>query len=481
MQLPEIKWDSKGNEKLDLFLSCPADEVFFGGAKGSGKTEGLLISSLGDEQTGFFSNSEWKCLVLRRTYPELERTLIRRSVDLLSKKARYDVGKRRWISPVGGWIQFGHIKTEEEMIKHQSTEWARIIIDELTHLTRRMYLYMISCLRTTDPRIKPSIRAASNPGGIGHGWVRDRFMGNKKPMKIYEDIRTLPNGRKVGWSQCFIPATVFDNRLLMKTNPSYVRTLLELPDVEREAFLYGNWDIFAGQFFTDFSDDHICDDFEIPLGWPIWISMDWGYSTKVAVGFYAEDPETRLVYLWDEIYGSHLPPSSVAGMIKEKLGKHFVDLRGRYSDRRIMLKNSNNVSTHDEFCWEGIYFEIVDLDRIEGWHRCHELLLKDFEGQVKFKVMQKCQEFIHAMPLAIHDNNKREDMDKRGEYCHLLDQFRYFCISRRGSGMGIYEPKSYNEVTGYIGIKGDDRPLRQQIKRFPGVVRGRNLFMDRIE
>src|SRR3990167_1510031 len=137
-------------------------------------------------------------------------------------------------------------------------------------------------------------------------------------MKLYESVVRVC-GRVTRWTKCFIPGTVFDNKVLIENDPMYVRRLWELPEKEREALLFGNWDVFSGQFFPEFTDAHICDDFEVPLDWPVWVAMDWGYATKCAVLFFTQDPGDGMVYCFDEIYVTKQGVAVVAEQINGKM------------------------------------------------------------------------------------------------------------------------------------------------------------------
>ena len=419
-----LTWSTHGNRRLEQFLSCPADEVFYGGAAGGAKTEGLCIESIGQGDQNIFNNPNWKVLILRRTFPELENSIISRLKTLIEKPGygRYDGVKHQISVPGKGVIRFRHIKNEDDLSKFQSDEYVKIIFDELTTFTKRMFLFLFSRLRSRDPNIKPTIRSASNPGNLGHAWVKERYITDRKPGEIYHEKVTLPDGRETDWSQCFVPSNVFDNKFLMQSDPLYARRLMELPEVEKQAFLYGNWDIFSGQFFPEFSEDHLIDDFKIPSDWPMWIGLDWGYMTKCAVLFFTENPSTGEVYCFHEIYVSKIQAKDVAGLIKAKLGDAFTNLRGRYSDKRIRIRDEEgtSISTQEKFAFEGVYFTIVDDNRMEGWHRVRELLLKDKEGKCKFRVFRSCLNFIRVMAEMIHDPNNPEDMDKRAE-THLPD------------------------------------------------------------
>lgn len=480
--MESLVWNCCGNKKLELFLSCPADEIFFGGQAGGAKSEGLCISAIGGPDQNIFNNPNWKVLMVRRTFPELENSLISRLRVLIERPGygKYDGVKHQLSVPGGGVIRFRHIGNEDDLSKFQSDEYVRIIFDELTTFTKRMYLYLFSRLRSRDAKIKPTIRSASNPGNLGHVWVKDRFITGKKPMDIIETKVTLPDGRVTTWSQCFIPSAVFDNKFLMESDPLYARRLMELPEVEKQAFLYGNWDIFSGKFFPEFSEEHMIDDFDVPQSWPVWLALDWGYRTKCAVLFFTENPDTHEVYLFHELYVSLIRAEAVAEMIKGYLGARFTNLKGLYTDKRVKIQDDDtSISTQEKFAFAGLYFQVVDTARENGWHRMRELLMKDKEGKPSFFIFRSCQNFCRVITEMVHDPNHPEDLDKRSE-AHLMDCCRYFAVSRRAGKVEDSHAVPFSSITGYVGmVGGKDIPLRQTIRRLSGVPRESIQFVDR--
>lgn len=438
------------------FLSCPADEALFGGQAGPGKSESLIPVAIGTPDQNFFNNPNWKALILSRNFTDLEKTLIPRSQFFLNGRAHYDGQKYRWKSSVGGIIQFGHMKNENDKYNYKSTEYNVIAFDELTRFLESMYMYMFSRNRSSDQKLKCIIRGATNPGGIGHNFVKQRFIQDEEgnpiePNQIHTYKIKMPDHTFREMTRAFIPAQLKGNPHIFKNDPNYVARLAMLPEVERKALLEGNWDVYSGQFFTEFTEKHICEAFDFPQGWPVWISMDWGYATWCAVEFFTQDPSTEVVYLFDEIYVTEMAPQVVANIIKEKLGKRFTDVVGRYTDKRVNLKEEKQggISTWQKFADEGVYFTIANDDRIPGWHRTRELLMKDSQGNLKFQVFDSCRKFIEKIPNMVHDERKPDDMEARGE-THLGDALRYFSIMRRFDDRSSErEVMTYHPKTGY--------------------------------
>src|SRR3990167_8947623 len=435
------------------FLTCPSDEILYGGARGGGKSFGLALAAIGTADQNLFNNANWSVLILRRTFGESEQTNIKLLKRLLGESVRYDAQKHRFTSPVGGTIQVGHIKNHDDIYKYQGAEYNRILFDELTHFTEDMYTFILTCLRTTDPKLKCQVYCSSNPGGLGHSWVKKRFIDIGDPNRIHKIVNVLPNGEEFTRTRSFVPSTVFDNKHIMENDPGYIQRLMDQPEIRRKAFLYGDWNIFSGQFFSDFTDEHICEPFDIPDFWPIWVAMDYGFETKCSIGFYTQDPDSETYYRFAEIYESKRNPHELPAMMRSVLWDKVKNLKGCFGDKRIMVKDELSVSTQEKFAVNGFYFSLAVDNRAEGWYRTRELLMKDKEGRPCFYVFNTCLKFIELIPEIIHCEKNPEDVSKGCE-THIADEWRYFSIMRKAPTireLEIADDVYINPVTGYIG------------------------------
>ena len=286
------------------FLDADATEVLFGGAAGGGKSYGQLIDALlfalrypGSRQ-----------LLLRRTFPELERSLIRTARSLYPASLfRYRVTEHTGSFANGSVLDFGHLATDGDVYQYQSAEYDVVRFDELTHFTEFQYLYLISRIRGANGFPK-QIKSTTNPGGVGHSWVKARFIDPSPPNRPFlgED----------GSRRIFLPARVEDNRFLLAADPDYKRRLEVLPREERRALLLGEWNLFTGQFFSEFSYDlHTCDPFPIPASWRRYRTLDYGLD-RLAVLWVAVAPDGRC-YVYRELCESDLIISRAAERIRE--------------------------------------------------------------------------------------------------------------------------------------------------------------------
>jgi len=244
----------------EKFHASSVDEVFYGGAAGGGKTESLTVEPL-----RYVHVPGYTAIIFRRTYPELRQAkgIIARSrymYPLLG--GRYNEQSFTWRFPSGATIQFGQLEHEDDKYDHQSAEYAYIAFDELTTFTESQYLYLLSRLRSTaiDPvtgkYVPKKLRAASNPGNVGHEFVKSRFIDKLKPYEIkyfkrVDDVDIeADKDDPDALSRQFIPATLYDNLILMAADPQYEARLKSLSLIDRERLLSGNWDILiAGNVF----------------------------------------------------------------------------------------------------------------------------------------------------------------------------------------------------------------------------------------
>ena len=246
----------KPQKKQIEFLSRNEYECLYGGAAGGGKSDALLVEALRQVHIPHYT-----ALILRKTVPQLSE-LIDRSRQIYSAafpNAVYNASEHFWRFPSGAKIHFGSMQYVKDRINYQGKRYDFIAFDELTHFTWEEYSYMFSRNRPSGGGTRVYIRATTNPGGVGHGWVKDRFITPAPPMTPIADTYSIiaPNGEKTQMTRhrIFVPSTVFDNKILLEHNPEYLASLAMLPEAERKALLYGDWDSFAGQVFSEWKND----------------------------------------------------------------------------------------------------------------------------------------------------------------------------------------------------------------------------------
>ena len=425
------------------FLSRWEDEALYGGAAGGGKSDALLA-----EATRQVHLPHYRGIIFRKTFPECSE-LIDRSIDMYLPAypdAKFNDNKHCWTFPSGAKIFFGSMQHRSDRTKYQGKRFDFIGFDELTHFTWDEYSYMFSRNRSGGNGSRCYIRATCNPGGVGHEWVKSRFISGKVPLQTYYDEMHL-NGKILRRSRVFVPSTVYDNPILLENSPDYLSALAALPESEKKALLFGDWNSFSGQVFTEFRDDpshyrdrrftHVIDPFEIPRHWRRYRSFDFGYSRPFSVGWWALSPEGT-VYRYRELYGSTGEPNvglkwtpvRIAEKIREieetyERGQHIIGIadpsiwdQSRGSDGSVLAQMEKR----------GVYWDKGDNTRQAGKMQLHYRLNMDEEGYPSLYVFRTCKDFIRTIPALSYDPYDVEDINSQLED-HIYDETRYFLMA----------------------------------------------------
>lgn len=409
-------------KKQQAFIDSKAFETLFGGAAGGGKSYGQLVDGL----LYALKYPKSKQIIFRSTFADLEKSLIRTSMDLYPLSiADYNSSKHTWKFKNGSIVDFGYIQYEKDVYQYQSAEYDVIRFDELTHFTEFMYTYMISRCRGANPYPK-CIKSSTNPGGVGHNWVKERFIDIGAPNVIH--TCKLETGETT--TRIFIPSLVQDNKFMLTYDPDYIKRLDALPEKERRALKYGDWDIFDGQFFTEFKRDiHVIEPFEIPKDWYIYFVMDYGLD-KLA-GYWIAVDYNNNAYVFREVYESNLLVSQARDKIKEMTNEQIYlylappDLWNRHKE--------TGKSTADIFEEEDITLYKTNNDRIQGWLQMKEWLkpYKDEQGcmTARLKIFNTCKNLIRCLPQVQHDEKRVGDIaNEPHELTHSVDAIRGFCV-----------------------------------------------------
>ena len=409
-------------KKQQAFIDSQAFETLFGGAAGGGKSYGQLVDGL----LYALKYPKSKQIIFRSTFADLEKSLIRTSMDLYPLSiADYNSSKHTWKFKNGSIVDFGYIQYEKDVYQYQSAEYDVIRFDELTHFTEFMYTYMISRCRGANPYPK-CIKSSTNPGGVGHNWVKERFIDIGAPNVIH--TCKLETGETT--TRIFIPSLVQNNKFMLTYDPDYIKRLDALPEKERRALKYGDWDIFDGQFFTEFKRDiHVIEPFEIPKDWYIYFVMDYGLD-KLA-GYWIAVDYNNNAYVFREVYESNLLVSQARDKIKEMTNEPIYlylappDLWNRHKE--------TGKSTADIFEEGDITLYKTNNDRIQGWLQMKEWLkpYKDEQGcmTARLKIFSTCKNLIRCLPQVQHDEKRVGDIaNEPHELTHSVDAIRGFCV-----------------------------------------------------
>lgn len=431
------------------FMQRAEREAMFGGSAGGGKSYAAIA-----EATRQVEIPHYRGLILRKTYPQLA-DLIDISYGMYKSafNAKYNDSKHCWTFPSGAKIYFGSLQHSQDKTNYQGKSFDFIDFDELTHFTWDEYSYLFSRNRPSGPGTRVYIRSQTNPGGVGHAWVKSRFI-DEAPAEhtIWEkSVIHFPDGHnETKWSsRIFVPSSVFDNKALLENDPEYLARLAALPEQEKKALLYGDWNTFAGQVFNlvDNPDGyksriatHVIDPFRIPDDWTVYCGFDYGYAKPYAAVYCGCDREGRL-YLLREVYGCTGTPNEGT---KETPKDIAIRMR-EVEETDVNLKNRKIIRIADNAIFnddrgmdasiaaimekQGIYFEKSRKDRLSGKMQCHNRFAFDDNGIPMFYTFNTCRDFIRTIPALVYDDKKVEDINTDGEdhYTMLSDIFLCIC------------------------------------------------------
>ena len=405
--------------------------VAFGGARGGGKSWAVRVKAI----LLSLKFSGIKILIVRKTLSELRNNHITPLVNLTNTIATYNDSKKELTFQNKSVIRFGYCACQADLTQYQGSEWDVIFLDEATQLREEWYDELKVTVRGVN-NFPKRIYLTCNPGGVGHSWVKRLFIDKKyKKGEKPEEYN-------------FIQSLVIDNKALMKMQPEYVEQLEALPPKLRKAWLEGDWNIFEGQFFEDFRDDpehyddrqytHVINPFDIPDGWKIYRSFDWGYNKPFSCGWWAVDYD-GVVYRILEYYGCNGTPNEG---VKHHPHQVFADIH-RIETEHPYLANKHIIGYADPAIWDAqggesiaetaakhqIFFGKGDNKRIPGWMQMHYRFAFDKDGYPMMYIFNTCKDFIRTIPLLQYDEHKPEDIDTSQED-HIADETRYFLMSR---------------------------------------------------
>jgi hypothetical protein len=425
-QAAELVWTAQPRQSL--FLSKRTDECLYGGSAGGGKSDALIIFAIWRRMRYPGSRG----IYFRRTYADLARggAAMDRMRELLNgiPGMHWDSQLHRWTFPNGSTQDFGYLQYEDDKYNYQSAQYEDVVFDELTQLSESVYLYLISRCRTTIPGMKPMIRAATNPGNTGHLWVKRRFIDPAPPETDFE--LPLMEGQTIRRTACFIPATLKDNQVLMQRDPGYWERLMALPEHEKRALAYGDWDVFEGQFFGEWRRElHVCEPFAIPEHWTNRrLSVDFGYGAPWCAQFWVRDEDAwsqnrvRRWYCYREFYQAGVRDYQQAQRLAEAMLEDVGTLAAipGVGDPSMWNRQANGVSIADVYANYGVSLTPARNDRVPGWQRVRAYLAPQQDGKPGIVFFSTCRNAIRTIPTMVYAENNAEDINSKSEdHCFI--------------------------------------------------------------
>jgi len=410
------------------FHLSPAKYRLLGGAVGGGKTMAIIAEAVMRSVKYDFPLTG---AIFRRSFPELESTIIRSMLGLLPRWFyKYNQAQHVMTLKNGSIIEFCYAESDNDVIRYQSREWDWLGIDELTHFSQFQFTYLMTRVRTVKP-INTKFFAGTNPGGRGHQFCRDRWVS-----KTCEE----PSYKAVDYE--FIPAGIRDNPYLMKNNPDYLENLEMLPEKERKALLEGDWNVFEGMFFNEWSyDAHTTDYFDIPESWQLVMGWDDGTREPRAVYICAIDNDQRVWCVWEYYKAGENLTDAAANIRKllqdngmwSRIYKCVVDPSMKRVDSQTGL-SSVEVLEGMGFGFQIGSIELGNNDRVEGWRVMKSYMAHKPYEEPMLKFFRNCGNIIRTLPQLIYyqprsgASSKKEDLDTMQED-HGPDAVRYLLMS----------------------------------------------------
>lgn len=396
----------------------------------------------------------------------------------------YRSSESRWHFPskgygIGPTIKLSHMQHENDKYNHQGAEYQFLGFDEATQFSKTQYLYLHSRARTLDPSMDPIVRATTNPGGVGHVWVKERFVTIGPWGKRYVDPVT-------GLDRCFIPGRLTDNPSLLESDPLYIQKLMLLPENEQAMLIDGSWDTFEGQAFPELSTEVHQYDYELPPEWEYFRTADWGHSKPYCILWWAHDFDGNL-YVYDELYGNKSDEDTnigakqtaieVARLIHDKEREMRVKVkdgpgcREMWARRKSKKDGLKGPTVQEEFADEKIVFLRPDHDRIQGKHQVHNRLRIDGQvidiktgelledGSPSLYIHKRCKHLWRTLPeLPLSETNPEDVDDREGVEDHAYESLRLGLMSRP-----LYPKESVRKDTG--SFQAERRKLIMAKKR----------------
>lgn len=431
----------KGKEKRCRFVPLPRqvdmlDAVFnpgpkryilLGGAAGGSKSKGLRELA----HRVCLSRPNMRVLLLRRTYRELEDTHLREvEVEAPEMGAQAVPSAKLVRYPNGSVLRFGHCETTADAGGYLSAEFDLILFDELVTFEEQQFLLISSRARTSKADWTPLVLAGTNPGGPQSHWVRMRFLDQTVDRSEYPDYDPAE------WH--FIPSKLEDNPYL---NKDYERTLLNLPVEMRKAYRDGDWDIFPGQYFTEWRKSlHVTPEHVVfPPEAERVLSMDWGFVKPGSVGWWVL--HDGKVYREEEYIFSRTTAFEVGREIARRCqARGLRRVKYLVFDTAMEIPNNDTGESTIESVRRGmrkgglsVATRPADKDRINGWQRLRHWLRASPDGSPWLQSSPLCTYFNRTMPSLVSDDHRPEDIDTDGED-HAADEARYFVMSRPTPG-----------------------------------------------
>lgn len=485
-------WSPQPGPQDDL-LTCPLTEIFFGGARGGGKTDGVLGKWAAKER---MYGTHFNAIMFRRTAVSAE-DAIERSKDIYRPiGGRFNESKLRWRMPNGGRVSFAYLDTIADANVYQGRNVTDAWVEEAGQYPSPTAIDRLFGILRSSHGVPIQLILTANPGGPGQHWIRERYQIHPFPLRPKIMIRDLPNGKQ--HQVAVIPSRITDNKILLDNDPGYVDRLqlVGSPQLVR-AWLEGDWSAIEGAFFTEWDEQkHVLAPFAIPSSWMRFRSADWGSYSPFSIGWWAVATDDYA------IGGSALPDDGTvfgtrANMLGSKLLRSIdnaVDAGGGAKAKRIIPRGAlvryrewygevggkltaeqvgGGIAEREKMDRPRLSYGVLDpsafiesggpsiAERINktlidskmaafraadnrrvprnigdpaksgpmGGWDQMRARMQGMAGRPMLYCFSNCRDSIRTIPVLQHDEVRSEDLDTEAED-HAADDWRYACMSR---------------------------------------------------
>ena len=443
-----------------LLFQCPVQDILYGGARGGGKSAGAI---------GHFWNhanlykQHARGVLFRKTYPELE-DIMKKARDMYENVASWNDSKKVMTFNNGATLRFRFLEKDIHADKYQGHEYSWICFEEVGNFPSPIPVDKLNaCLRSAAPGIRKTFLLTANPGGPGHSWIKARYIDPSLPLvahRVTQEIMFKGEKKVLEWDRMFIPASVYDNKILLENDPEYIVNIVKAAGGQEwllKAWLEGDWNIVAGGMFDDLwrPDKHILPIFQVPKQWPVYRSFDWGSSKPFSVGWWTiadggfckvgDDYRTfangTLIRI-DEWYGWNGTPNIGLRMLEsefiEGLKEKEQVIMSKYGIKTILngpadsaiFTVQDGLSIADKHEMKGISWNCAKKgpgSRVHAWQEVRQLLANALEDPMEDRgmfVTESCLQFIRTVPPLQRDVKNLDDINTDSED-HIIDETGY--------------------------------------------------------
>jgi len=479
---PNVIWQPQPGPQTAL-IQCPVFEVFYGGARGGGKTE----SSIGDwlEHSSRYAEHAVG-IFFRRKLTQLAEVIARTQQIFPKLGAKYNQNSKTWTMANGARLKFAYLEKDADAEEYQGHNYTRVYVEEVTNFPSPAPIDKLRATLRSGAGVPVGMRLTGNPGGAGHNWVKKRYIDpNPKGYEVItEEMEIELDGVKqnVALSRVFIPSKIGDNVMLMRNDPTYILRLRQSgSEALVKAWLEGNWDIIDGAYFDEYDPEvhelpqRLVDSIVSP-GLVLFRAFDWGSAKPFSCGWYKlldkeyeRDglilPKGALIKYreWYGASGINKGLKMTADLVALGIREREIHERIRYgvADPAIFIRDGGP-SIGETMALKGCSWRRADNKRKAGWEQLRQRLVGE-NGRPMLYFADSCEDTIRTLPTLQHDDDDAEDLDTEGED-HAADETRYAVMSRPWipRGVGGFQPQGTHRNPGQTTFNEMLERLRRQ-------------------